>query len=155
MAVEHLVNPDLSGSGFRELWAPVCAILERFEPNWVERGGHDHARRFLARIVAGDPSLRLELVVTTPDDEVLALSLATLEWEGTSKWVFCQIGWVEQGQDRHFATHHIDDLKDWGRAFDARWIVYSSRRSPGAMERRFKTTADGSVLHRIPIKGPE
>lgn len=146
----HQVNPDLTDPTSWVYWPVVCRVLGEFEPNWVERGGHDQTRRLLARIIWGDPTIRLDIV--TEHELVFAVSLSTLEMEGRSRWVFCQVGWVEQGVPRTIATQHIQDLKDWGRQHDAQWLVWGSRREPGAMARRFKTTADGSVLHRIPIK---
>jgi len=153
MARIHRVNPDLAGDD-RHLWDQVCSILETFQPDWVERGGHDQLRRFLARLVWGDHAVRLELVVDEDRDEerVVALGLATLEAEGLSRWVFCQVGWVAPGEDRTLATQYLEDLKDWGRSLDARWLVYASRRTPGALERRFKGAPGGVVLHRFPIK---
>lgn len=146
-----LINPDLTLREHTELWPQVCFLLSGFEDQWPERGGHQQLRRLLARVIFNDPYIRLTLMVDG-DGVLVALALSTLESEGGSRWVFCQVGYNSTDSTPQVAKDYIEDLKQWARDTGASYILWGSQRSPRAMSRIFGTQIS-ATLHRIPVEG--
>jgi hypothetical protein len=124
-------------------------LLEFSEENFDEGEPRLFVQQMLARLTAGDPSIRLLVAVNPDTAEVVGHCLATMERHGGKAWVFvwqCKLdGKTEAGHEM------LAHLKHWGRDSGATNLIMCTHRSERAWEKKYGFTSK-RVLMTQPIE---
>lgn len=109
-----------------------------------EEAARFFTQQVMGRATAGDPSVRL-LLVLNDDGQLVGHAVATLESFGPKQWVFawqCKVDGKQPGAVEGVIIH----LKEWGLKHGAGKLEMATQRNEAAWQRSYGLSKHRSIL---------
>lgn len=119
-------------------------VLEMAREYDEEEAAQFFTRQVVGRTIAGDPAVRL-LLVLNEDGHLVGHAVATLERFGPKAWVFawqCKVDGKQPGAVEGVIAH----LREWGAQQGAVELEMATQRNEAAWQRSYGFTKKRSVL---------